>query len=244
MQDKKKIGAYNLKGNQVVLLKKKPENAVFGTNPTMIPLIADPNGLSVPSVLYQMKLGLLVNKGLEKEWIFIKPADDKKTKKLRQNVNMNFDITAEDDAYSIASLIKSWYKELPTPIFSMVKKEDLPTISKSERSALGVFNLLPEPQRTLFHFLMDLLVEATKVSERNKVTPRDLGIVFAPLMIECNKMPQEVAIEFCRNIATTIYFVVGSLGLDAMGASLESRTEEMENPKITREEIKPVLQRS
>jgi len=226
-----------------LLLRKKPENIVFGVNPVNLPLLVDPTGLSVPSVLYQMKLALLLYKGLEKDLIFIKPADEKRTKKLRQNVNMAFEITAEDDPHAIASLIKTWYKELPHQLFHLVKKEDLPTISKGERSALRLFEILDEPERTLFRFLVDLMVEAVKLTDKNKVTPRELGIVLAPLMFDYSKMPSDYAIEFCRNIATTIYYIIGSLGLDALGASVASRSEEIENPKITREEIKVLLQK-
>lgn len=45
----------------------------------------------------------------------------------------------------------------------------------SNNNAAGVLQVLPEPQRSLLHWLLDLLIETAKYEHVNNMSAKDLG---------------------------------------------------------------------
>ncbi len=54
-------------------------------------------------------------------------------------------------------------------------------------------------------------------------------------------MNTEMAIEFCRNVAAVVYYIVGTFALDALEGVSRDRTGMLENPNYTRDEIRQFL---
>lgn len=63
----------------------------------------------------------------------------------------------------------------------------------------------------------------------------------APTLLPISTMNAEMAIEFCRNVAAVVYYIVGTFALDALEGVSRDRTGMLENPNYTRDEIRQIL---
>jgi hypothetical protein len=50
-----------------------------------------------------------------------------------------------------------------------------------------------------------------------------------------------MAIEFCRNVAAIVYYIVGTLALDALEGVSRDRTGMLDPPNYTRDEIRQAI---
>ncbi len=92
----------------MLLFQRKPENILFGVDPLSIKSVDDPfTDLIVPSPLLSLKNELLRVGGFRKERIFSMEGDPVHTRRLKQKLNMNEQMKADqEDFHCVASLIK------------------------------------------------------------------------------------------------------------------------------------------
>ncbi|KIX97816.1 uncharacterized protein Z520_06594 [Fonsecaea multimorphosa CBS 102226] len=111
--------------------------------------------------------------------------------KDRFNTEGDVDLLAEDedyDVHAVASLFKTYLRELPSTILTrelhleFLKGLELP--DKSQK--IVAFNLLvhqlPSANFSLLRTLSQYLLEVVQNSERNKMTIKNVGIVFSPTL--------------------------------------------------------------
>ena len=73
---------------------------------------------------------------------------------------------------------------MPTKILQSLKIQDLAFYTKNEATAVKIFDLLLEPQKSLLRWIIDLMVETVKYAEHNQVSPRDIGNTYFYNIIE------------------------------------------------------------
>jgi len=153
------------------------ETGVFGVDPASIEMEMDA-GYQVPSILVLMKRSFIDYGGLKQEGIFRLAGEQTEIKRIKEIMNKK-EFTESNDINSIASLIKIWFRELPTPILNCVPPEAIFN-SGDVAGCVKAFEELPDMQKTLLSWLMDLLINVSQYSKENKMTSQNLAIVVAP----------------------------------------------------------------
>ena len=70
-------------------------------------------------------------------------------------------------------LLQIWYRDLPESVLQKVSKESLWTDDSA--SCFAAVDVLPEPQKSLLFWLLDLISSVATYSEDNKMTVDNLG---------------------------------------------------------------------
>jgi len=162
---------------QFLTVRIRCETGVFGVDPTSIEMETD--GLyQVPSILALMKRSLLLHGGLTSEGIFRLAGEQTEIRRIKETMNRK-EFTDSNDLNTVASLIKIWFRELPTPILNALPQESI-FYSSEIGDCVTAFDNLPEPQKTLLSWLIDLLILVAQQSPINKMTIQNLAIVVAP----------------------------------------------------------------
>lgn len=165
-----------------VNLRIRCELGVFGVDPTELECVED-LGYSVPKILVQMKSSLVVHEGLKQEGIFRLAGDQTEVQKVKAMMNQSKSIELDHDPNTVATLLKIWFRELPTPILNSLSKEciyDSDDMNKCQQAVEGL-SVIP---KTLLDWLLELLVQTCSYSNINKMTAQNLAIVVAPNLYE------------------------------------------------------------
>eukprot|EP00026_Physarum_polycephalum_P007830 Phypoly_transcript_07898.p1 GENE.Phypoly_transcript_07898~~Phypoly_transcript_07898.p1 ORF type:complete len:379 (+),score=41.02 Phypoly_transcript_07898:156-1292(+) len=151
------------------------EKSVFGVGVDELECVED-HGVRVPQVLVTLRDYLYAHNGLQQEGVFRVQGDEKELQLVKNQLNKGT-FTECKDVNCIASLIKLWFRELPSPILN-IPIESLRTL-ESEDECVAIYSDLPEPNRALMTWLLDVLADASMYSS-NKMTPRNFAICVAP----------------------------------------------------------------
>jgi len=171
-----------------------PNRSIFG-----IPLqeavdFTQPVGVKVPlpAVVYRCLEYLKVKKAVNEEGIFRLSGSNIVIKGLRDRFNTEGDIKLLDgqyyDVHAVASLLKLYLRELPASILTRELHLDfLKVLDMSERNKkIQTFNVLvhklPAANFELLRQLSSFLIEIVDNAGLNKMTVRNVGIVFAPTL--------------------------------------------------------------
>jgi len=108
-------GDFNNK-NGFITAKIHCKRGVFGVNPDELNLAFDSQyGFQVPEVLIHLKNSLLKNGAFKREGIFRISGDQKNMVVLKKLID-DRSFTDHPDVYSVATLLKIWFRELPFPL--------------------------------------------------------------------------------------------------------------------------------
>eukprot|EP00158_Paraphelidium_tribonemae_P003483 Partr_v1_DN26158_c1_g1_i2_m10528 putative rho GTPase activating protein len=138
----------------------------------------------IPQPLKVLKDLLLSKNGLEKEEIFRKQVDEEQMMIARSQ----FDQSLHFDALSaelISNLIKVWFRELPERLLNF-PVTDVTACDSAEKAVLLFNDKVNGARRDLAYWLLDLLVLVLRSKEKNRMTSKKLGIVFAPNLFLVN----------------------------------------------------------
>lgn len=180
------------------------ETGVFGVDPTSLQMEND-EGFMVPSILVTMKRCLIEYGGLTQEGIMRLAGEQTEIKRLKEVMNKK-EFTSSNDINTIASLIKIWFRELPTPILNTLPAESI-FYSQDMNECVQAFGKIPEPQKTLLDWLMQLLMLIQSNSAVNKMTAQNLAIVVAPNLYDVSSsnpmeglVMSQKCVQFLHNI--------------------------------------------
>ncbi|KAL7788223.1 hypothetical protein V8C37DRAFT_388915 [Trichoderma ceciliae] len=161
----------------------------------------------LPSVVYRCIQYLESQNAILEEGIFRLSGSNVVIKQLRERFNNEGDInlvTDEQyyDIHAVASLLKLYLRELPTSILTRdLHLEFMSTTTdiadKDEKmAALGELSQrLPQANATLLKYLIAFLIRIINNSDINKMTVRNVGIVFSPTL----NIPAPVFAMFLQN---------------------------------------------
>jgi len=165
-------------GASIILTARiRCETGVFGVDPVGLELAED-EGFKVPVILGLMRRSLVEYGGIGQEGIFRLAGEQTEIKRIKETMNKK-EFSSSNDVNTIASLIKIWFRELPTPILNALPAESI-FYSSDINDCVTAFNTLPEPQKTLLDWLLQLLILTASNSPVNKMTAQNLAIVVAP----------------------------------------------------------------
>ncbi|XP_062893507.1 rho GTPase-activating protein 21-like isoform X1 [Mobula hypostoma] len=141
---------------------------------------------------------LVEEKGLEYTGIYRVPGNNAMVSSLQEQLNKGMtDLNTSDEKWQdlnvISSLLKLFFRKLPQPLFTDDKYNDFIEANRLEDSAkrLQTFKKLlwnlPEYYFETLKFLTGHLKTVADHSEKNKMEPRNLALVFGPTLVRTSE---------------------------------------------------------
>ncbi|XP_026884670.2 rho GTPase-activating protein 21 isoform X1 [Electrophorus electricus] len=137
---------------------------------------------------------LVEERGLEYTGIYRVPGNNAAISSMQEELNKgvgDIDVQAEKwkDLNVISSLLKSFFRKLPEPLFTDEKYADFIDANRTEdpverlRALKRLLHALPDHHYETLKFLSAHLKTVADNSEKNKMEPRNLAIVFGPTLV-------------------------------------------------------------
>ncbi|KYO46809.1 hypothetical protein Y1Q_0014410 [Alligator mississippiensis] len=137
---------------------------------------------------------LVEERGLEYTGIYRVPGNNAAISSMQEELNKGVtDIDVHDDKWRdlnvISSLLKSFFRKLPEPLFTNDKYADFIDANRKEdpverlKTLKQLIHDLPEHHYETLKFLSAHLKTVAENSEKNKMEPRNLAIVFGPTLV-------------------------------------------------------------
>lgn len=147
----------------------------------------------LPAVVYRCIQYLDLKDAVLEEGIFRLSGSSLVIKQLRERFNQEGDVnilTDETyyDIHAVASLLKLYLRELPTTILTRDLHMDFVAVTEmtNHREKIAAFSelvqRLPLANETLLKYLIAFLIKIINHSDMNKMTVRNVGIVFSPTL--------------------------------------------------------------
>ena len=186
----------------------------------------------LPAVVFRCIEYLDAKGALDEEGIFRLSGSSLVIKQLKERFNTEGDVNLiNDEAYydihAVASLLKLYLRELPTTILTRDLHVQFLTVTEmrvhSEKVAAlaELVTKLPQANSTLLKYLIAFLIKIINNSARNKMTVRNVGIVFSPTL----NIPAPVFAMFLQNYE-------GIFGIDAEEYELPSPISESDSQSL------------
>lgn len=147
----------------------------------------------LPAVVYRCIQYLEARNAVYEEGIFRLSGSNVLIKQLRERFNNESDVnlltdSTYHDIHAVASLLKLYLRELPTTILTRDLHMQFLSVTEmtnqeEKLAALGeLATHLPQANATLLKYLVAFLVRIINHSDQNKMTVRNVGIVFSPTL--------------------------------------------------------------
>ncbi|CAK7264815.1 Rho GTPase activating protein [Sporothrix epigloea] len=147
----------------------------------------------LPAVVYRCVQYLEARNAVDEEGIFRLSGSNVLIKQLRERFNNEGDVnllrdTTYHDIHAVASLLKMYLRELPTTILTQelhMRFLSVTEMADHEEKLSALAELathLPQPNSTLLKYIVSFLIRIINNSDRNKMTVRNVGIVFSPTL--------------------------------------------------------------
>ncbi|KAL8376801.1 hypothetical protein RB595_007764 [Gaeumannomyces hyphopodioides] len=169
----------------------------------------------LPAVVYRCIQYLESKNAIAEEGIFRLSGSNVVIKQLRERFNTESDVNLVTDSnyhdiHAVASLLKLYLRELPTTILTRDLHAHFLSVTEMPNSAAKIAALgdlverLPQANATLLRYLIAFLIKIINNAGQNKMTVRNVGIVFSPTL----NIPALVFAMFLQNYE-------GIFGIDA-----------------------------
>ena len=175
--------------------RQAPVRAVFGLPLAEAVELCPPTDVDInlPAVVYRCLEYLRAKNAASEEGIFRLSGSSVVIKALKERFNTEGDVNLVADGqyydvHAVASLFKLYLRELPTTVLTReLHLEFLPITEVNDKNdKIAAFNTLvhrlPAPNFSLLRALSQYLLEVVNNSDQNKMSVRNVGIVFAPTL--------------------------------------------------------------
>ncbi|GBG31912.1 Rho GTPase-activating protein 1 [Hondaea fermentalgiana] len=140
----------------------------------------------IPAVLVLLRRELIDNGGLRHEGVF-RVSANKSTQlhyKTQLDAGQFRGCVSSTDATCMAALIKEWFRALPEPLLQCLPRDLIVSVAartdNDEQASEELLRRLPEPNQSVFLWLLDLLADTAQYETINRMSIKALGIVLAP----------------------------------------------------------------
>uniref|UniRef100_A0A8C1NQP1 Rho GTPase activating protein 23a n=1 Tax=Cyprinus carpio TaxID=7962 RepID=A0A8C1NQP1_CYPCA len=150
------------------------------------------NNKFVP-LLVEICCGLVEDMGLEYTGIYRVPGNNAVVSSLQEHLNKGGDINIAEEKWQdlnvVSSLLKSFFRKLPEPLFTDDKYNDFIEANRMESASDRLKTMkklirdLPDHYFHTLKFLIGHLKTVADHSEKNKMEPRNLALVFGPTLV-------------------------------------------------------------
>lgn len=175
---------------------------VFGVSTESMQLSYDSRGNCVPTILTLLQSRLYDQGGLQVEGIFRITGDNSEEEFIREELNKGV-LPEGIDIHCLAGLIKAWFRELPRGVLDSLPSQQVMQC-ESEEDFVKVVRLLPQTEASLLNWAINLMADFVEFEDVNKMTSRNLALVFAPNMSQ---------VSFCNIFLQDFFFLNSGIDL-------------------------------
>jgi len=145
----------------------------------------------IPSIIVLLAREMIKRDGLKAEGIFRVPGESDAVQKSKAALNSGRGMQAlesEDSPHLFASLIKDWFRSLESSevILQNITSNEITRMAKDtvpvQQTYDELCNFLPEPNRSIFVWLIDLLAIVCVHTDSNLMSPQAMATVFSPTL--------------------------------------------------------------
>ncbi|KAG6827483.1 hypothetical protein H0H92_011586 [Tricholoma furcatifolium] len=139
-------------------------------------------------------------RGLESEGIYRVSGRHAVVQSLQHNMEKDeerFEFSHKDDIYAVSSLLKLYLRELPEPVFRFPLQERIHHTEERSDHISSNFMLirskirrLPLVHQATLKAILEHLARVATLSEKNKMDPKNLAIVFGSVIFGEDEMPK------------------------------------------------------
>lgn len=151
------------------------------------------NSIELPAVVFRCIEYLDAKNACNEEGIFRLSGSNVVIKQLRERFNVEGDVnlvTDEQyyDIHAVASLLKLYLRELPSTILTrelhleFLAVTELHDLQDKIKALNGLVHRLPRANNALLRYLSGFLINIINHADTNKMTVRNVGIVFSPTL--------------------------------------------------------------
>ncbi|MES1923241.1 hypothetical protein MHBO_004786, partial [Bonamia ostreae] len=141
----------------------------------------------IPTVVIRMADYLFKTKGHLKEGIFrIAPEQTECAIVMKQLDEGTF--THCEDVHCVANCMKVWFRSLPQPLINQTLLELIAEREEKETFEDVLTKGLEEPNLSLLQWLLKFLSKVAKHEKVNRMSAKNLAIVFSPNLVEVIKV--------------------------------------------------------
>ncbi|XP_021743953.1 rho GTPase-activating protein 2-like [Chenopodium quinoa] len=169
---------------EVEIPRKVPSASVsvFGVSAESMKCAYDTKGNSVPFILLLMQERLYSQGGLKAEGIFRINPENGQEEQVRDQLNRGI-VPDDIDVHCLAGLIKTWFRELPSGVLDGLSPEQVLQCN-SEEDYFELVKQLKPMEAALLNWAIDLMADVVEEEELNKMSARNIAMVFAPNMTQ------------------------------------------------------------
>uniref|UniRef100_A0AAV2KDF5 Rho GTPase-activating protein 23 n=1 Tax=Knipowitschia caucasica TaxID=637954 RepID=A0AAV2KDF5_KNICA len=161
------------------------EDCQPGVNNKFIPLIVE------------FCCGLVEEMGLEYTGIYRVPGNNAMVSQLQEQLNKGVDINPTEEKWQdlnvVSSLLKSFFRKLPEPLFTNDHYNDFIDANRMENASDRLKTMkklirnLPDYYYHTLKFMVMHLKTVADNSDKNKMEPRNLALVFGPTLVRTSE---------------------------------------------------------
>nr|XP_046225236.1 rho GTPase-activating protein 23 isoform X4 [Oncorhynchus gorbuscha] len=154
------------------------------------------NNKFVPLIV-ELCCGLVESMGLEYTGVYRVPGNNAMVSNLQEQLNRGLEINITEERWQdlnvISSLLKSFFRKLPEPLFTDDKYNDFIDANRLEdsgnrlKSMKKLIHDLPDHYHHTLKFLVCHLKTVADHADKNKMEPRNLALVFGPTLVRTSE---------------------------------------------------------
>lgn len=138
----------------------------------------------IPQLMVDLRRKLLELNAVNTEGIFRVAADRRECDRIKAYMNSDEDWTSVVvDVHCVATLITTWFRDLPRSIFNELQIDTLKRQQTIE-SIPSAVEEIPQPDRSLLLYLWDLCVIIAENHLVNKMTKKNLATIMVPSLFD------------------------------------------------------------
>lgn len=172
MDDELPLSAYEMPTPARLTCELRPRSAtkLFGVDASTLPMTTD-LGCQVPEILMILREMLEVKNGLISEGVFRKAGSELEMKVVKEKLE-NAEFVQAQDIHSVATLIKRWFKELPSRMLVGLEYGKFNT----REMKLSIFNHLSPCYSSMLLWLFRLILVTVRNKDTSLMDPKNLGL--------------------------------------------------------------------
>ncbi|XP_051994839.1 rho GTPase-activating protein 23-like isoform X2 [Xyrauchen texanus] len=154
------------------------------------------NNKFIPQIV-EICCGLVEDMGLEYTGIYRVPGNNAVVSSLQEHLNKGGDINIAEEKWQdlnvVSSLLKSFFRKLPEPLFTddkyidFIEANRMDNVSDRLRTMKKLIRDLPDHYFHTLKFVVGHLKTVADHAEKNKMEPRNLALVFGPTLVRTSE---------------------------------------------------------
>ncbi|XP_063076699.1 rho GTPase-activating protein 23-like [Engraulis encrasicolus] len=150
----------------------------------------------VPMIV-EMCVCVMESSGLDTTGIYRVPGNNAAVSGLQEALDRGADINTQDERWQdlnvVSSLLKSFFRKLPEPLFTDDKYSEFIEANRMEdasgrlRKMKSLIHDLPDHHFYTLKFLLRHLKTVAEHADKNKMEPRNLALVFGPTLVRMSE---------------------------------------------------------